>query len=86
MGDYSDTDAKKIRRKVSRALQPWVAIYRHWPDGELLIRSLLKGAESRLAEKLGEITHDQALEAMYSEKYEYRAFANGRRCVDKLKV
>jgi len=79
-------DPKNLKRKLARALQPWVAIYRHWPDGERLIRSLLKGAESRLAEKRGEITNDQALESMYSEKYEYRAFANGRRCVDKLKI
>lgn len=79
-------DPKKLKRKVARALKPWVDIYKNWPDAELLIRSLVKGAESRLAEKRGEITHEQMREAMYSDKYEYRAFANGRECVERLKV
>lgn len=76
------TPEELLRRAVKRAIKPWVEAWAHFPDHPLLVASLLKGVEFRLAQKRGEVSEAQRI--VGSGSYDHTAFWEGKRCAESI--
>ncbi|MGO4686212.1 hypothetical protein [Hyphomicrobium sp. 2TAF46] len=72
-------DREKLRALVARECREWAELYAKEPEGDALVRGLMRGAEAIVLEHLGLMP--PAERARFEVGFDRRGFFQGRQCM-----